>query len=774
MRIIKKINNVRNFGILKNIQDNPLYSDFNRFNLIYGLNGSGKSTISHLFSLLEFPSSEKRFADGNWNFIISDSTSLSDSSHDHNLCVRVFDKSFIDNNINWNDVIKGILVVSDTKKEEIIKRDEVKNDLKSLTDSIKKIEIELNGDSKTKGKKGIIKENSNFLTEAAKNIKEKFQLIDVKDTHLSNYNKTKIENALQDKKSIIQKKQLSTTEIEKLSNSIKPQDKNLIRLIELDKVNQLESEIDQIVTVLKSTVTSIILDELKDSPEKSEWAKHGLELHTENESCSFCGNTISKKRIIELNNHFSDSFKKLIEGIEKYIYWVESHEFPELPIKESFYKEFQDEFSELYTAISTKIKFTKTILNNYKKLLEDKKKDPFSIFNKNIPSLNYVELEKAYKLINKLILAHNLKFENLDSTIKKAKSQLEIEYIKAEVKRHNYFQLKKVEQQKSLDLELKIKEKSSLENEIEELDKIISTEALGAEKFNIDLWKFIGRKDISLVPQTKGGYKIERNNDPNTNGKLLSEGEKTAIAFVYFVNKLKEKGNEIKETIIVVDDPISSFDSNNLFSSYSYLKINCNDAKQLFVLTHNFNYFRLVRDWFDGKNDNQFKKFCKGNTKSKTICNIYKLETIINDTGERISDIVDADVTLLNYSSEYHYQFDKLIQYSKNLKTDLDMAYLAANAARKTIETFLKFKYPKSVNNFRSLFEKAIKNTTISDKEEYLYKFINKYSHAQEFDNDSSDNQLDEGINVSSDILKMIEDLDKIHYDEMMEVCGRV
>lgn len=281
MRIIKKINNVRNFGILKNIQDNPLYSDFNRFNLIYGLNGSGKSTISHLFSLLEFPSSEKRFADGNWNFIISDSTSLSDSSHDHNLCVRVFDKSFIDNNINWNDVIKGILVVSDTKKEEIIKRDEVKNDLKSLTDSIKKIEIELNGDSKTKGKKGIIKENSNFLTEAAKNIKEKFQLIDVKDTHLSNYNKTKIENALQDNKSIIQKKQLSTTEIEKLSNSIKPQDKNLIRLIELDKVNQLESEIDQIVTVLKSTVTSIILDELKDSSEKSEWAKHGLELHTE-------------------------------------------------------------------------------------------------------------------------------------------------------------------------------------------------------------------------------------------------------------------------------------------------------------------------------------------------------------------------------------------------------------------------------------------------------------------------------------------------------------
>jgi hypothetical protein len=34
------------------------------------------------------------------------------------------------------------------------------------------------------------------------------------------------------------------------------------------------------------------------------------------------------------------------------------------------------------------------------------------------------------------------------------------------------------------------------------------------------------------------------------------------------------------------------------------------------------------------------------------------------------------------------------------------------------------------------------------DKEEYIYRFINKYSHAQDFDNDSSDNKLDEGSNV--------------------------
>src|SRR5690606_666888 len=316
-----------------------------------------------------------------------------------------------------------------------------------------------------------------------------------------------------------------------------------------------------------------------------------------------------------------------------------------------------------------------------------------------------------------LIDKHNLKFGNLDSTIQKAKSELEIEYIKAEIRRYDYYKLKKDEEDKQEGLSSKRKEEQDFEQEIDELNKVISTEALGAEKFNSDLWKFLGRKDIALVPQTTGGYKIERNRDPNTNGKLMSEGEKTAIAFVYFVNKLKEQDNKIQETIVVVDDPVSSFDSNNLFSSYSYLKLNCNDAKQLFVLTHNFNYFRLVRDWFQHKNKKQWNKHQKDKSKPKKNCNMYKLETKLNGSNKRVSEILDADNTLLDYSSEYHYQFHKVIEYSKETNIDLDKAYLAANAARKTTETFLKFKYPKKVNDFRGLLGKAIKKTTLADKE---------------------------------------------------------
>ncbi|MCH8535027.1 MAG: AAA family ATPase [Flavobacteriaceae bacterium] len=773
MGTIKSVKNVKNFGIFEAIPTNPTFSDFNRYNLVYGLNGSGKSTLSHLFSLLEHPNGEKRFPESKWTFELTDGTKLSEAITESSLNIRVFDKAFVENNINWNDIIKGILVVSDTKKEEIKKRDQKKVDLKVVVDAIKKLETELNGDDKKKGKKGLIKENSNFLTEAAKSIKEKFQLIDVKDTYLANYNKTKLETALIDGKSQIQKKQLATYEVEKLSDSVKPQEKNELTAIDLTSINQFEEVNIRLKTILNSTVTSIVLEDLKDSPEKSEWAKNGLDLHQANDLCSFCGNKVTKERIEELNNHFSDSFKKLIERIDKAINWIESYEFTSLPNKDSFYKEYQKDYSKLSKDINEQIEPINEVFDTWKSLLEEKKKNPFTVQNEEIPSVDFKDIVDLYNEVNGFIDAHNLKFKNLDSTIKSAKTQLETEYIKAEVKRYNYYQLKKDEEDKTNTLAQKKQDKEALEKDIEELNKIISTEALGAEKFNTDLWKFLGRNDIALEPQTTGGYKIQRNKDPQTKGKLLSEGEKTAIAFVYFINKLKEQDNKIQETIVVVDDPVSSFDSNNLFSSYSYLKLNCNEAKQLFVLTHNFNYFRLVRDWYEAKNKKQKGKHHKDTSKPLSICNIYKLETKLNGGNKRVSKIVDADATLLNYSSEYHYQFDKVIQYSKDSTIDLDKAYLSANAARKTTETFLKFKYPKKVNDFRELFSKAIKTTKLADKEEYIFKFINKYSHAQDFDNDSSDNQLDEGVNVAADILKMIEELDQTHYNEMIEVCNK-
>src|SRR5690606_12810404 len=137
------------------------------------------------------------------------------------------------------------------------------------------------------------------------------------------------------------------------------------------------------------------------------------------------------------------------------------------------------------------------------------------------------------------------------------------------------------------ELDKVLKALNELEIEIKKLEAILINESVGADAFNKSLAQFIERKGISIeIDKSLKGYKLIRAGKSET-AKNLSEGEKTAIAFVYFISKLKENGNSIDKSLIIVDDPITSFDSNHLFHSYSFLKQECEKAQQLFILTHN-------------------------------------------------------------------------------------------------------------------------------------------------------------------------------------------
>jgi len=50
--------------------------------------------------------------------------------------------------------------------------------------------------------------------------------------------------------------------------------------------------------------------------------------------------------------------------------------------------------------------------------------------------------------------------------------------------------------------------------------------------------------------------------------KRLSEGEKTAVAFIYFLVQLKDQDFNIGEGIVVIDDPISSLDASAIYVDF--------------------------------------------------------------------------------------------------------------------------------------------------------------------------------------------------------------
>ncbi len=130
-------------------------------------------------------------------------------------------------------------------------------------------------------------------------------------------------------------------------------------------------------------------------------------------------------------------------------------------------------------------------------------------------------------------------------------------------------------------------------------------------------------------------YRIVLNSDVLENSKaemILSDGEKTTLAFAYFLARLKlfYKKENLKNLVVVIDDPISSLDEQRIYNtSYIVAKINQElagealkdgeDKAQVFVLTHNHTFMarlinmvgRHARYFQLERNQNQLKIVCK-------------------------------------------------------------------------------------------------------------------------------------------------------------------
>lgn len=105
-------------------------------------------------------------------------------------------------------------------------------------------------------------------------------------------------------------------------------------------------------------------------------------------------------------------------------------------------------------------------------------------------------------------------------------------------------------------------------------------------------------------------YEIIREN--GSVAENLSEGERNFIAFLYFYHQVRGSmtSEELKEKIVVIDDPVSSMDSTALFlvsaivreminvcrnnTEYLNQKVPGDYIKQLFILTHNVYFHREV------------------------------------------------------------------------------------------------------------------------------------------------------------------------------------
>jgi wobble nucleotide-excising tRNase len=102
--IVSNLHSMEAMGILANRNSRSQSLQFRRYNLIYGFNGSGKSTISRLFSSLEAGQLHPRLPeDGSFELSLHDGTRLGCPSNPIGLRhqLKVFNSDFVEANLQW-------------------------------------------------------------------------------------------------------------------------------------------------------------------------------------------------------------------------------------------------------------------------------------------------------------------------------------------------------------------------------------------------------------------------------------------------------------------------------------------------------------------------------------------------------------------------------------------------------------------------------------------------------------------------------------------------
>lgn len=756
--MITAIESIKSLGVFSNYKKTAEISDFKRFNLIFGWNGTGKTTLTSLFDSISARALDGKFPDADFVISLDDGSKIrSNNLQNSTLNIHTFNDSFVDANIDWDETVNSILLVAQEKIDE---------QKRLIANTQKRKQLVLDLQEQRNKLSTLEKARDRFLSDSARQIKEKFLILDTSDRHYFNYDKRKLDSLITTKEGILKATSGIVDEptLDSLTKAARPNYKEHISPFEKKiDLQTVQKTVSRLHGLLNTSVEADTIQRLKDNPDIHKWVEDGIDIHKQHSSsvCEFCGKTLEHGLIDKLERHFNDALKALKDSLIqiKQIITGMSIELSDLPPVEKLYDEFHTSYNASRDDLLRNAASFNQAINKLIEDVEAKFDNPFrtDLCTFEFDSQLVNNFNTAAEKLNELVIRHNQKSGDFEGETRKAKQRLEMHYASTEISNFDYFQ----KLQEIHDVQGEIRKKEQQQNDLDKkitlLENQLSNESLGAKVFNQHLHKFLGRTDISLVfDKGKKGYKIIRpGNKPAQN---LSEGEKTAIAFVYFITKIGEKANKIEDTIIVVDDPVSSFDANCIFHAYAFLKTKCCAPRQMFVLTHNFTFFRLIRDWLSGKN-----------RKDKIASRFYVVD--ISPGEPRAAKLLDADETLTSYDSEYHYLFKKLYHYVNNDSLSVEEAFLTANLARKLLEAFLSFKFPRKRNDFRQLFENFGEDPV---KKERLYRFVNKYSHslALHIDETSTENVLGESTNVISEIFETMKELDETHYNEMVEVIG--
>jgi len=722
--MIKKVIKIKGVGRFENYVPKATTNfsgDFKNIVLIYGINGSGKSTLVSIIRSLKGDNSliskHRTFhftKSQEVDFLIDGiSKPFSFSNHkwtDNYMDIEIFDEHFIDEN-----VFTGFEVGKDQKRklfDIILGQKGIQ--LKSL---IEKIKID-------------IREEQTNLNQCTANINRFIGYIfdSKKFCNLSEIAKIKKQ---------IAKKEF---EIQLCKSSVEIKNTNNLKPIHFSK---LGFDFNNIKTIIEKSINTISEEYLKKveqhkkyfpvGEQTEQWIKLGYD-NIKDDTCPFCERPFDSTTeiITAYNQYFNPEYLQLQKDSKGLNDLFTSFNLPlvlseiELTIAtNTTLVEFWKPHTKIdfYDEVLLQEKETLILLfNKVKELIQQKANDPIKA--QSIVALNEFQ-EKLNDEISRFIKCNKIisQYNTQIAEIKNAPSQ-SLQTLEEELKSLKLYQQRFTDEgkelaKKYLDVKTKIASLNiDKDKKKDELKKYTST-TLSTYKDTINklLKKFatyMAIKEIksayigsSEVPSVEYALSVSGNNvkldDDGINPSfkyVLSAGDKSTLAFSFFLAMLIEDKNNLANKIVLFDDPVSSFDRSRQFETVKILHRIALNSKQLFVLTHNLAFAGEFYYQHQKRSEIQPLQIFQ-------ISNQSYLEEFLIEV-ETLPDVLK--------------DLDTVTKYLKNGAKDDSEKAKVKRCLRPILEGYFKMKFYGLIqeNEWLSSFIKKIRDAKVGDKLHYL------------------------------------------------------
>lgn len=676
-----------------------------KVNLIYGLNGTGKSTISNILFDIERGKRTNGVTIEYENGV----------SNEKSYKLIVYNQQFVQESFYESTEIKGIFSLSKDNAEAQSNIEKAKKEKVKL-EELKTIKKKEESDCLSI----IQNERSNFQNELWK-IKTDYsgsgQPMDYCLSGLKGDKSKLFDHFISISKSLDPPKR-SIDEIKKDASELQRSDAQVLFEIPLINFDFTEIETNTILSKVivgnKNSSVAGLIKELNNS----DWVRQGKNYLNsaqvnKKQKCPFCQQeTITIDFIKEIESFFSEEYEKdllLIKSLLKQ-YSSQSTQisrskaFDEYVILQPIKNEYKSTFNTLLSVIKRNIK---EIENKLEKpslpIAIEVTQEIIRKLNEIIGKANLLIKTYNDKLKQKNIALAELKTEFWNVIRWQYDSRL-LSYDQSE--KSNLKQLEKISKEiNDIEEGLNHQERIILENQSKTIN--IEDAINNINEALLDM----GIADFKIEKYSDSLYKLSREGQTGDVFRSLSEGEKMIISLLYFIERCK--GKESKDDIeskkiVVIDDPISSLSHIYVYNVGRLLLQEFTDANpnnknttkydQVFLLTHSLYFFYEMaitkrKDKEDGYNQKLFR--------------IQK-----NQQGSHIFEMKYSEI-----QNDYH-------AYWMIVKDSSAHPALIANCMRNIIEYFFSFVEKKELNN------------VFNEKELQVHRFrafnryINRESHS--------------------------------------------